>query len=132
MYQIKTTDQFGRGLYATETIRPRRVVMRCELLVLSPTDTVIVNATELKHYTFVFNSNQDCLVLGLGEIFNHSDKPNVSYQIVDFEGRKVMQFVSLSQIEPGQQLFINYENDSKVDVSKYVEQKSLLAQSETK
>lgn len=132
MYQIKTTDQFGRGLYATETIRPRRVIMRCELLVLSPNDTTIVNVTELKHYTFVFNSKQDCIVLGLGEIFNHSDTPNVSYSIVDFEGRKVMQFVSLSQIEPGAQLFINYENDSKVNVSNYVAQKSLFTESESK
>jgi len=57
--------------------------------------------------------------LGLGEIFNHDDAANVHYALVDFEGRKVMQFTANQPIMEGDQLFIDYAADTKVNADAY-------------
>src|SRR5665213_2381554 len=127
---MKTTvamfDGMGRGVMATSPIPQGNVVMICELLVLDQHDTRMVNMTELQHYTFKFNESQDCLVLGLGEIFNHSDTPSVSYKLIDKDGRKMMAFTALRTIFAGEQLFIDYNADTKVDVSSYIAAKSMV------
>lgn len=123
---IKVTEEFGRGLYATKAIKAGQTILQCEVLVLSQLDTIIVNRTELKYYTFVYSEEQDCIVLGNGEIFNHADDANVAYQLVDFDGRRVMVFTATQNVLPGFQLFIDYGADCKVDASKYIEQKSLM------
>lgn len=126
MVQVKVSPEMGRGLYADKIIHNGTIVMLCELLVLDQVDTFKVNDTALKHYTFKFNENQDCIVLGLGEIFNHDDKPNVSYRVVFQDDRYFMEFKALSHIEAGCQLFIDYKSDSMVNVSEYIEQFSLI------
>ena len=122
MFEIRVTPEFGRGLYATRKIYANEIVEVCEILVLSAEDTVKVNETDLKWYTFVFDAaaKQDCLVLGNGEIFNHSDTPNVKYDLVRYGNRFKMVFVSTKDIEVGEQLFIDYNRDTKVDASGYV------------
>jgi uncharacterized protein len=126
MYYIKQTTEFGRGLYANRSIDAYSQIMLCELLILSPPDTLVVNTTDLKHYTFVFNKEKDCLVLGDGEIFNHSDEPNVSYKLVYYNNRYFMDFCSNKNIRAGQQLFIDYNADTKVNVNDYIKAKSML------
>jgi SET domain-containing protein len=70
---IQDTPEFGRGVYANKPLFKGDVVMTCEILLLSSTDTKIINdLTDLKFYTFKYSDNNDCLVLGDGEIFNHA------------------------------------------------------------
>lgn len=126
MFRLETTEQFGRGLYANRHIGQGEIITECEILVLSPDDTKTVNTTELQYYTFVYNETQDCLVLGFGEIFNHDDSANVSYELIDFAGRKVMQFKAKSFIPIDSQLFIDYSQDIQVEVDDYKNQKSLV------
>ena len=116
----------GRGVKALQAFNPGDYIMVCELLVLSEADTVVVNSTELQHYTFKFNETQDCLVLGDGEIFNHDGAPNVFYEIIEQSGRKMMAFLALTIISAGEQLFIDYTADTKVDVSSYIAAKSMV------
>ena len=101
------------------SIRANCLIMECELLVLSESDTAAVNCTDLQFYTFKYNDTQDCLVLGHGEIFNHDSSPNVGYKLAEIDGRKVMQFYALTDIEPYSQLFIDYSADTKVDTTAY-------------
>jgi SET domain-containing protein len=111
-YYLKTTTEMGRGLYSTNNIKKDKILFTAELLVLSPEDTKKVNETDLKYYTFVYNETQDCLVLGDGEIFNHSESANIGYKIIDFDDRKVMAFYTLRDVEQHEQLFIDYSADS--------------------
>lgn len=122
---IRFTEEMGRGVYSSAYIFKSEVIARCELLILNPDDTTIVNETELKYYTFKYDQDRDCLVLGDGEIFNHSDTPNVRYRLVEYDGRKIMEFSAIDQLEPGEQLFIDYAADTEVDVSKYIENPSM-------
>jgi hypothetical protein len=127
-YILSVSPEMGRGLYSNPItgVNKDDLIALCELLVLSPVDTAIVNITDLKHYTFKFDAERDCLVLGDGEIFNHSHEPNVSYELVDFGDRKMMRFVALRDIQPGEQLFIDYNADTQVDTAQYCSTKSLV------
>ncbi len=121
---IKMTEEFGRGVYAEKSITEGEVVEIAEVLLLSEQDTWAVNQTGLKDYTFVvsenldytFTDNQDCLVLGNGELYNHSQEPNVKYELINLNGRKQMYFTALRDIKPDEQLFIDYNADTKRQV----------------
>jgi hypothetical protein len=126
MYILKVSPEMGRGLYADILIPAGTVVCIAELLVLSEQDTSAINQTSLKYYTFKHSDTTDCLVLGDGEIFNHSDDSNVSYSLVSLDDRQVMEFRTLCDVEHGSQLFINYTSDIEVDVDGYIASESLI------
>jgi SET domain-containing protein len=122
IYSVQMVEGMGRGIIAEKDIKRGEVITNCELLVLSPEDTIKVNETDLKWYTFTFNAetNQDCLVMGDGEIFNHDDDANVLYGLIEFNGRKLMRFQACRDIKRGEQLFIDYGADvKKVDIEGY-------------
>lgn len=123
LYYLDTSAEMGRGLYANQDIKAGTVISQCEVLVLSPEDTVKANDTDLKWYTFKYSENQDCLVLGDGEIFNHDDNANVAYILTEYKDetcpRKLMTFVAIKDIKEGSQLFIDYAADVKVDSKQY-------------
>lgn len=125
-YYLDSTPEFGRGLYASKIILPGETIMVCELLVLSAEDTPKVNQTELQFYTFKYTETQDCLCLGLGEIFNHSDTANVTYRLIEADGRKMMLFEATTFITSGAQLFINYAADTSVNTEEYIKTPSLI------
>lgn len=109
--QVKMYDGMGRGVECLKPIAVGEVVEVCEVLVLNDADTIAINNTVLQHYTFKLTETQDCLVLGMGELYNHSFEPNVGYSVVRVDGRPVMQFIALQNIYVGQQLFIDYSAD---------------------
>jgi len=120
-YYLKVSPEMGRGLYTGYVgIQKAKLIAQCELLIFDEFDTVLVNQTNLKYYTFKYNDKQDCLVLGDGEIFNHSDTPNVGYKLMTVDDRKVMVFYALRDIAKDEQLFIDYNADIKVDVKSYM------------
>ena len=120
MIHIKLTQEFGRGVYASQDINCGELVELCELLVFSPDDTIKVNETDLKWYTFKYDETRDCLCLGNGEIFNHSDDANIDFQLVTgLDGIKRMMFVANRDIKQGEKLFINYSSDVTVDSKQY-------------
>lgn len=124
MYYVKLTPDMGRGVFANRDIKAGELICYCELLVLSEQDTrVLEKLTDLKYYTFKYNEKQDCLVLGDGEIFNHADEENVSYNlktIVDsFGSRTLMEFRATKDCSKDTQLFINYNRDIEVNTDNY-------------
>lgn len=123
MITVKLTKDMGRGVFTTNTIKKGDIVATCEILELSEKDTAIVNSTDLQYYTFKLDMKRDCLVMGLGEIFNHSDNANVSYKLVQIHeehgSRLVMQYRATMDINANAQLFIDYTADENVDTNKY-------------
>jgi hypothetical protein len=127
IYSVQMVEGMGRGIIAERDIKLGEVITNCELLVLGVTDTSSVNQTELQWYTFTYSVGRDCLVLGDGEIFNHSDEANTLYGLIDFDGRKLMRFQAARDIKKGEQLFIDYSADvEKVDTQGYINNGSLL------
>ena len=118
-HYIKHTPEMGRGLYAVQDLQAGKILFTCEVIPLSEGDTQTIAQTELQFYTFKYNDKQDCLVLGDGELFNHSDEANIGYKLIDFDGRRVMAFYTLADISRDAQLFTNYAQDVQVEVTEY-------------
>lgn len=144
-YYIQYTETMGRGIFANKSLQKGDVVMTCELIVLSSIDTVKIEYTDLRHYTFKYNEAQDCLVLGDGSLFNHAitiEPPdgdivyepvrgvltaNIAYHLEEFFGRKRMVFTALTDIIEQTQLFIDYSTCGvNTDCGSYVSSKSLM------
>lgn len=119
LHYIKQTEDMGRGLYAMYDIASGKILFSAELIVLSPEDTAKVQSTALNDYLFKFNETQDCIVLGEGELFNHSDRPNVGYKLIKTDGRTVMYFFTLCEIKAHEQFFIDYAADCGKLVAEY-------------
>ena len=59
-------------------------------------------------YMFYNDSNKNYyLPLGYGSIYNHSDTPNLNWELIS-EEHKIMHFFSIIDIEIGQELTHNY------------------------
>lgn len=112
MIEIKMTKTKGRGVFARVNIDKYFAI--CEpqhLIVLSYEDTIKIQETELKHYTYSYTEGIDCLVLGFGSLFNHSDEPNVRYQVFIQGPTSYMHFAAARDIEAGEELTIDYRKD---------------------
>ena len=120
-YIIRVTKEFGRGVYAKHDLKKGTIVEVAYVLVLNELDTLTIFRTDLQYYTFVYDKakGQDCLVLGIGELFNHADQANVSYELIKANGRERMFFKTTQDVKKGKQLFIDYNADTKVDTTEY-------------
>jgi SET domain-containing protein len=129
IYSVQMVEGMGRGVIAERDIKLGEIITNCELLVLNRRDTRMVNETSLEYYTFVYDRDEslDCLVLGDGEIFNHSDEANTLYGLIDFDGRKLMRFQAARDIKKGEQLFIDYNADTAINSGDYISAKSLIS-----
>ncbi|KAG0264339.1 hypothetical protein DFQ27_001281 [Actinomortierella ambigua] len=98
----------GRGVFASVLI-PARTVIDVSPVLLFPTDEYNAHGryTQLDHYTYRWPGGM-ALALGLGSMFNHSNKPNVGYQRL-FDQRCI-RYSTLRDIQAGEELFISYGN----------------------
>lgn len=98
-----------RGLIATEKIRQGQLIERCPAIIY-PKNTQIIEQTIFDHYVFDWDETREALALGYGSLCNHSYERNVD---VEFDyNRKEIVFSALKDIEIGDELFINYNDDS--------------------
>ena len=94
---------YGRGVFTTRAFKEGEAVEHCPTLEL-PADEVV---GQLNDYVFGSNEGEDevILLLGYGMLYNHSAEPNCEY--VQEEPR-VIKFVTLRPVEPGEELYIDY------------------------
>lgn len=99
-----------RGLIATEGIAKNRVIERCPAVTFRKNPEVI-EQTIFDHYVFDWDETHEALALGYGSLCNHSYTPNV---MVDFDiESKLVVFTALKDITIGEELVINYNDDSE-------------------
>ncbi|KAG0303332.1 hypothetical protein BGZ98_006786 [Dissophora globulifera] len=96
----------GRGVITAVAI-PTRTVIDISPILLFPSEEYSLHGqhTQLDHYTYRWQGGM-ALALGLGSMFNHSNKPNVGFQR-DFNN-KVIRYTTLREIEAGEELCISY------------------------
>jgi SET domain-containing protein len=96
----------GRGIVTRRPI-PSRTIIDISPILLFPTEEYNQHGqfTQLDHYTYRWQGGM-ALALGLGSMFNHSNKPNVGFQR-DFPN-KVIRYSTLREIEEGEELCISY------------------------
>ena len=106
LIEVKRIKGKGRGVFARRLIRKGQVIERVPVIVL-PDDEVGdgEGPTSLRSYCFQWGRGQSALALGYGSIYNHSYRPNARYDDV---GPQTKEFTALRDIEPGEEITVNY------------------------
>jgi len=107
--EVRRSPGKGRGVFARRQIRAGEVIERVPVLVV-PADEITNGSgwTNLGSYCFVWNRNTVALALGYGSLYNHSYRPNARY---DDQGQRTKVFTALRDIEPGEEITVNYNGD---------------------
>lgn len=108
---IKDVNGKGRGVFARQDIPDGTVIERVPVLVVPlPNVMGVDNDPVLSRFCFWRNRNTVAIALGYGSLYNHSFKPNATYEECD---NASMQFRALRDIEAGEEITINYNGDPK-------------------
>lgn len=108
MLQVKEFKSMGRGLISMKRITRGNVFLIVETIVLNRKDSKLVEKTLLGSYIYDVGHGKSCLALGHGSLFNHSDNENVDFTVYKKQDRYFIKYTALRDIEPNEQLFINY------------------------
>lgn len=129
MVDIKKFGKMGRGLVANRKIKKGTVIEESPVIVLDDDDWSSLGRTVLNLYWFLWNETGNehgvCLALGVGSLFNHSDKPNTVYK-ANFK-TKTLIFKATRDIKKGEQLFVNYGYDPVPHYDSFLELKKSKA-----
>ena len=97
-----------RGLIATQRIDKGTLIERCPAIAYKK--NAEADKTIFAKYVFDWDETHEALALGYGSLYNHSEKRNVE---VDFDlPKKEIVFTALRDIDVGEELLINYNDDS--------------------
>lgn len=118
MLIIKNTKDKGRGVFSRRTFNKNQVVHTCPVIVLDRKDSQVARDTLLNTYLFDWPSENESLdenwsasavALGFGSLFNHSEKPNMKWEI----RREKLEIVfrSIRPIKMNEELVFNYNWD---------------------
>ncbi|KAH9890049.1 hypothetical protein C8Q73DRAFT_149153 [Cubamyces lactineus] len=105
--RIEYIEGKGRGVYACREIPAQTLIEVSPVLLFSAVEYEEHGKhTVLDHYTFKWRDGRMALALGLGSLFNHSQRPNVSYTI-DTE-KEAIRYTTTRRILPDEELCIFY------------------------
>ncbi|KAM0789684.1 hypothetical protein ACM66B_006545 [Microbotryomycetes sp. NB124-2] len=124
--EIRSSDRKGRGVFATRDIQPGTIVDISPVLLISngeyygggePGQGLGVEGSVLRGYVFTWKGREGgmALALGLGSLFNHSNEPNVSFEL-DVQGYAI-HYKAFKTIKVGQELCIYYGHQATFDGS---------------
>lgn len=104
----------GRGVYAKCDIKKGEIIERSPIIEISQHDKSNLKESILVTYFFYFGKKKErlAIALGFGSIYNHSDKPNITYKIKPKE--ELIEFIALDDIKKDDELTFNYHNSSNL------------------
>ena len=102
----------GRGILTTMDIKKGTIICKCPIIPLSFEDTDLASKTILNYYLFDYDLGKRAVVLGLGSLINHSDKPNSKWTIRTKQNEVV--FWASRNIKIGEEITHNYNWDSRM------------------
>jgi SET domain-containing protein len=117
--RVSHSPKGGFGVFTDVRINSNFIVEQCHTLIIEDKHLSEFPSL-LQHYFFQWSLKdkfykKSCLTLGFGAIYNHSSEPNLVYKFewanVNGEHKPLTTFVSSRDIEPGEELFVNYGDD---------------------
>ena len=108
---IAASPEKGKGVFTTEKIEAGTLVEIAPMLILPEKDNEAIDKSHLFNYYFLWGEKQQqyAIALGYGSFYNHSYEPNCLYET--YYDDETIHFISLKDIEAGEELFINYNWD---------------------
>lgn len=115
MIEIKTSTlsdgEFNRGVFATRDIKKGELIHEAPVIAYPNEQHEHIEKTLLADYAFEYGINHTAFVLGYGMLFNHSYKPNATYEI-NFDNH-TFDFYAYTDIKAGDEILINYNGDEE-------------------
>jgi len=100
----------GRGVVAQRSFAAGQTIERAPVIVIPANEAPLIRDTRLAHYYYEWGD--DCrsaaIALGCGSLYNHSYAPNAGFEFRETE--ECLEFFALREIEPGEEITINYNN----------------------
>jgi SET domain-containing protein len=112
LVSVKRVRGKGRGVFARCAIAKGAVIERVPVVII-PIKHVVdgwKNAA-LPKYFYVWSKKTVAVSLGYGSLYNHSYTPNADYE----HGDKVLLYRALRDIEPGEEITVNYNGQPRDD-----------------
>lgn len=100
--EIKTSPGKGRGVFAIDFIKRNEIIEICHLVILEGVNPQSKFSLDYSFGWKVDNKYYFSLPLGYGGIYNHSDKPNATYEMD--QNTKTFIFYALKDINPGEEI----------------------------
>jgi SET domain-containing protein len=122
---IKNVKGKGRAVFCKQPLPKDALIEVCPLIVLPGTDYNLVTATLMINYCFFFNPEKEelAIALGFGSLYNHASLANAVHQL-DMK-KKCLFFYAAREIKAGEEICINYDNDSSTDKPKWFNDRNL-------
>ena len=113
MIEIRTSTlsngELNRGVFATRDIAKGELIHEAPVIPYPNEEHVFIEKTLLADYAFEYGINHTAILLGYGMLFNHSYKPNATYDI-RFTNH-MFNFYAYTDINEGEEILINYNGD---------------------
>lgn len=113
MIEIKTSalsdGEFNRGVFAKRNIKKGELLHEAPVIAYPNEEHQFIEKTLLADYAFEYGINHTAILLGYGMLFNHSYKPNATYEI-NFDNH-TFDFYAYKDIKAGEEILINYNGD---------------------
>ena len=110
LIEIRNTVHKGRGVFAKKRIGRGDTIETAPVLLIPAEQWDRVEPTVLALYIYNFGPTSEeehaAIALGYGSLYNHSYHPNAQY-IKDW-ATQTIHFVALRDIEPSEEITINY------------------------
>jgi SET domain-containing protein len=109
--EIRSAPGRGRGVLATRFLVSGSTIEVAPVIVIPEAERTLINPTILSHYYYRWGQDQRDAAIGLGyaSLYNHSFDPNAQY--LKHTDRSVVEIVAIRDIEPGQEITVNYNGD---------------------
>jgi SET domain-containing protein len=100
----------GRGVVAQHRLTAGETIERPPVIVIPREEVALIRETRLASYYYEWGDDcrQGAIALGFGSLYNHSYEPNARFEFREDED--CLEFIALRDIEPGEEITINYNN----------------------
>lgn len=100
----------GRGVVARRHFCADETIERSPVIVIPREQVGLIRETRLGSYYYEWGHDcrQGAIALGYGSLYNHSYQPNARF--VFREDEECLEFIALRDIQPGEEITINYNN----------------------
>lgn len=96
----------GRGVFTSEAIAAESIIELSPVILLSAEDRTKIHDTHLHDYYFQWDGDRAAIALGLGSLYNHSEKANAMFTM-DYDFKQI-RFVAVRDIRIGEEITTNY------------------------
>ena len=109
--EVRSSPGRGRGVFATRFLASGSTIEVAPVIVIPEAERTLINPTILSHYYYRWGRDQRdaAIALGYASLYNHSFDPNAQY--LKLADRSVVEIVAIRDIEPGQEITVNYNGD---------------------